>query len=64
MHALLDAFSEVTGIGVLCNTSLNFNGAGFINRTRDLENYAVEAGLDGFVVDDKLYTKITLCDSM
>jgi len=59
IHALLEAFSEVTGRGVLCNTSLNFNGAGFINRTGDLARYAAKAGLDGFVVNDKLYVKIT-----
>lgn len=59
INALLEAFLDVTGTGVLCNTSLNFNGSGFINRTGDLARYAMEAGLDGFVVDDKLYTKIT-----
>ncbi|HDR9828923.1 TPA: hypothetical protein QDC55_002471, partial [Burkholderia cenocepacia] len=47
----------VSGVGVLCNTSLNFNGAGFINRTSDLARYAMEAGLDGFVARDKLYMK-------
>lgn len=57
IHALLEAFSKVTGSGVLCNTSLNFNGAGFINRTGDLARYAAKAGLDGFVVNDKLYVK-------
>lgn len=58
MHALLDAFRKISGVGVLCNTSLNFNGAGFINRSSDLARYAVENGLDGFVVNDKLYMKI------
>lgn len=58
MYALLNAFRQISGVGVLCNTSLNFNGAGFINRTSDLARYAVEAGLDGFVVNDKLYMKV------
>ncbi|WP_082758429.1 MULTISPECIES: carbamoyltransferase C-terminal domain-containing protein [Burkholderia] len=57
IHALLEAFERESGTGVLCNTSLNFNGAGFINRTSDLARYAVETGLDGFVVNDKLYVK-------
>ncbi|NTZ83046.1 hypothetical protein FCJ61_08580 [Burkholderia metallica] len=48
----------VSGAGVPCNTSLNFNGAGFINRTSDLARYAREAGLDGFVARDKLYMKL------
>ncbi|WP_425097201.1 carbamoyltransferase C-terminal domain-containing protein [Burkholderia ambifaria] len=58
VHALLKAFEAVSGVGVLCNTSLNFNGAGFINRTSDLARYATEAGLDGFVARDKLYMKL------
>lgn len=57
MYALLKAFQQISGIGVLCNTSLNFNGTGFINRTSDLVRYAVQAGLDGFVVNDKMYMK-------
>jgi hydroxymethyl cephem carbamoyltransferase len=59
MHALLSAFESETEYGVLCNTSLNFNGAGFINRTSDLGRYATENGLDGFVVNNKLYRKNT-----
>lgn len=31
LHGLLTAFKVRTGYGVLCNTSLNFNGKGFIN---------------------------------
>ena len=58
MYELLCAFGEISGVGVLCNTSLNFNGAGFINRSSDLVRYARETGLDGFVINDKLYMKI------
>ncbi|ESW74506.1 hypothetical protein X772_33010 [Mesorhizobium sp. LSJC280B00] len=43
------------GVGVLCNTSLNFNGAGFINRASDLLAYARASGLDGFVINDAFY---------
>ena len=60
MHALLSAFRSKTEYGVLCNTSLNFSGAGFINRTSDLGRYATENDLDGFVVNNKLYRKKTL----
>lgn len=57
MYALLSAFRERTGYGVLCNTSLNFSGRGFINRMSDLARYARETGLDGFVVGDILYAR-------
>ncbi len=55
MHALLGAFKERTGYGILCNTSLNFKGLGFINRLSDLVRYARNHGLDGCVVGDKFY---------
>lgn len=57
MYDLLAAFRARTGFGVLCNTSLNFNGKGFINRMSDLARYARETGLDGFVVGDTFYRK-------
>jgi len=53
MHALLLAFRERTGAGVLCNTSLNFNGTGFINRTSDLLQYCRDTGIDAFVYNDR-----------
>ncbi|MEI8702975.1 carbamoyltransferase C-terminal domain-containing protein [Mesorhizobium sp. ISC15] len=55
LFQLLTAFKAKSGIGVLCNTSLNFNGAGFINRASDLLAYARAAGLDGVVIDDAFY---------
>ncbi|GAB4295948.1 MAG: nodulation protein U [Roseovarius sp.] len=55
MHALLRAFQAETGHAVLCNTSLNFPGRGFINRTSDLMDYARTSGLDGFVAADRLW---------
>ena len=51
LHDLLAAFKQRTGYGVLCNTSLNFNGKGFINNIVDLDAYASQHGLDGFVVE-------------
>nr|WP_281035068.1 carbamoyltransferase C-terminal domain-containing protein [Mesorhizobium waimense] len=49
------AFKAKSGVGVLCNTSLNFKGTGFINRASDLLTYARASGLDGFVINDALY---------
>lgn len=55
LHGLLTAFKARTGYGVLCNTSLNFNGKGFINNIRDLDAYTVQHGLDGFVINGRVY---------
>jgi predicted NodU family carbamoyl transferase len=55
LHDLLTAFKSRTGYGVLCNTSLNFKGKGFINNMIDLDVYTVEHGLDGFVVEGRAY---------
>ncbi len=52
---LLAAFKVRTGYGVLCNTSLNFKGKGFINNIVDLDVYTREHGLDGFVVEGRAY---------
>ena len=40
LHELLGAFASRRGAGVLCNTSLNFKGLGFINRMSDLTSTA------------------------
>jgi predicted NodU family carbamoyl transferase len=55
LHDLLVAFRDRTGYGVLCNTSLNFKGKGFINDITDLDIYAREHGLDGFVVGGRAH---------
>ena len=55
LYELLVAFKARTGYGVLCNTSLNFNGRGFINKIADLSAYVVQQNLDGFVVDGRSY---------
>lgn len=55
LYELLIAFKARTGYGVLCNTSLNFNGRGFINKIADLSAYAVKHNLDGFVVEGRSY---------
>ena len=55
LYDLLTAFKARTGYGVLCNTSLNFKGRGFINQMDDLSVYAVERELDGFVIEERAY---------
>jgi predicted NodU family carbamoyl transferase len=55
LYELLVAFKAHTGYGVLCNTSLNFSGRGFINKIDDLSTYAAEHDLDGFVVEERTY---------
>jgi predicted NodU family carbamoyl transferase len=55
LYDLLCSFERLTGFGVLCNTSLNFHGRGFINRMSDLIRFVKEREIDGFVVDSRLY---------
>lgn len=55
LRELLVAFKVRTGYGVLCNTSLNFNGRGFINNVEDLSAYAIKHELDGFVVEGRTF---------
>lgn len=59
LHDLLVSFKARTGYGVLCNTSLNFNGKGFINNLTDLDAYAWDHKLDGFVVNGRAYLRRT-----
>lgn len=55
LYELLLAFKKRTGYGVLCNTSLNFKGRGFINNIVDLSAYTKEHNLDGFVIEGRCY---------
>ncbi len=55
LYKLLVAFKAITGFGVLCNTSLNFKGKGFINNISDLSAYTIDRNLDGFVIKGKSY---------
>lgn len=56
-EGILSACRDVTGFGVLCNTSLNFPGLGFINRLSDLLAYAGVTGIDCAVVEDSVYVR-------
>jgi hydroxymethyl cephem carbamoyltransferase len=57
-YSLLREMKKVSGFGVACNTSLNFLGKGFINRSSDLAKYAGEQKLDAVVVNDRMYVKL------
>lgn len=56
-HSLLSAVKRQSGYGVLCNTSLNFPGRGFINNTSRLLDYVDQRGIDHFVINDVMYRK-------
>lgn len=56
-YQLLQACKRKSGYGVLCNTSLNFPGRGFINRTSELLEYVDQRGISVFVIDDWIYVK-------
>jgi len=58
LHRLLSAFAARRGVGVLCNTSLNFNGEGFINRTSDLTRYCETRGIHDMVIGDTWYQRV------
>lgn len=57
MHQLLQECKKYSGYGVLCNTSFNFRGAGFINNTHHVMNFAHETGVNAFVIGDWMYIK-------
>jgi hydroxymethyl cephem carbamoyltransferase len=57
-HELLSAFAERHGVGVLCNTSLNYKGKGFINRMSDLADYCETRGVADMVVGDTWFQRV------
>jgi predicted NodU family carbamoyl transferase len=64
LYQLLTAFKCQTGFGVLCNTSLNYPGKGFINQSSDLFHFVRSRGIDGAVVNDRLYVPKTLATAI
>lgn len=56
LHDLLTAFAKRSGVGVLCNTSLNFKGNGFINRMSDLVKFCEAQRID-FVVGNSWFQR-------
>ncbi len=57
ISSLLQEFKKITGYSVLCNTSLNFKGKGFINTLSDLVHFCRLHDLDGFVAIDNFFIK-------
>ncbi|SRR6266851_467966 len=57
LYRLLSAFKRRTGFGVLCNTSLNRRGNGFINRSSDLFKFADAQEVDAVVVNSRSYRR-------
>lgn len=58
LHDLLTAYAAHAGVGVLCNTSLNFNGHGFINRLSHLTEYCESRGIADMVAGDTWYQRV------
>ena len=56
LYDLLTAFAARRGTGVLCNTSLNFKGRGFINRMSDLARYCEQRGVRHMVVGEMWFS--------
>jgi len=57
IYNLIVEFKKITGLSVICNTSLNFNGYGFINTLSDLHRYCLENSLDGFVFENRFFLR-------
>lgn len=64
LYSLLRAFKAVTGVGVLCNTSLNRKGCGFFNRSSDLFSFAIEKKLDVIVIGSRCFITGSLAASV
>lgn len=58
LYRLLQAYDSLAGIPVLCNTSLNFPGLGFINRMSDLLHFVRERRVEVFVVDHHMFLPV------
>jgi hydroxymethyl cephem carbamoyltransferase len=58
LHDLLSVFADRHGLGVLCNTSLNYKRMGFINRMADLVDYCEKQGVSDMVVGDAWFQRV------
>jgi hydroxymethyl cephem carbamoyltransferase len=58
LHKLLSAVAARQDLGVLCNTSLNFNGHGFINHMSDLAEYCESRGVTDMVIGNEWFESI------
>jgi len=59
-HALLRAFKDLTGCGVLVNTSFNRRGEPIVNRPSDAYTCFMGTGMDALVLEDLLLLKTDL----
>lgn len=57
IQQLLREYRDRTGRAVLCNTSLNFPGHGFINRSSELFAYCDLRGVDQIVTDQRWFSR-------
>jgi hydroxymethyl cephem carbamoyltransferase len=57
LTSLIRAFQDQTGVAALCNTSLNYKGRGFINRTSDLLTFCRRREIDHAVVEGMWLTR-------
>jgi len=53
IHALLEAFAEITGVPVLINTSLNIKGKPMCGTPQMALNCLTESGLDALLLEDR-----------
>lgn len=58
LYKLLSAFYDITGVPVLCNTSLNDAGEPIINRIDEAIKFAVNKGLKYVCVDGKYIIEV------
>ena len=58
LHELLLAFKRHTGFGVLCNTSLNRNGMGFLNQSSDLFAFVRERKIDAAIIGSRWFLPV------
>lgn len=58
LYSLLNAFAVESGLGLLCNTSLNQSRRGFINRMSDLIRYCDDQQIGHMVVGDRWYQRL------
>jgi hydroxymethyl cephem carbamoyltransferase len=57
LHRLLETFRGLSGYGVLCNTSLNYRGHGFLNSMSELVSYCEIKGVEEIVVDHQWFRR-------
>ncbi len=57
MYETLKEFGKLRDVEVLCNSSLNFPGMGFLSSVREVRRFAEENNLKYFLAGDRLYRR-------